>query len=315
MHAGDWRIELETMTTETAQPAVEQLDIEALIGNIDHLPTPPVVFSQINRVLSNRDASVYDVAKIIAEDAGMSARVLRMANSAYYALPQPVASVRQAVVILGLESVRSVVLSAAVVEAFSGYQENPEFQDMFWRHSLATASAARVLFGGKLSDARVARGGEEGFCAGLLHDIGKLVMVSHMPKIHAGTNTHKFYRVVEDRWVEDDVVGANHAAIGGYLASRWKLPEVLNNAITHHHDLAVQNDEYLHLTKVVHLADYLAHWTNEQVKQRDKILPVVDWDVAAEFGISEETLPEIADLVRAEFGRSETFLEMARQHP
>jgi len=299
---------LDTVTSEN-QP----LDIEALIGNIDHLPTPPVVFSQINRVLSNRDASVYDVAKIIAEDAGMSARVLRMANSAYYSLPQPVASVRQAVVILGLESVRSLVLSAAVIESFSGYQDNPEFQDIFWRHSLATASAARVLFGGRPTDT-IVRGGEEGFSAGLLHDIGKLVMVCHMPKLHAGTGAHKFYQIVEDRWVESEVVGATHAAIGGYLAERWKLPEVLRVAITHHHDLDVEQPEYLHLAKVIHVADYLAHWTSDHVNARDKNLPVINWDVAGEFGLSDDTLPEIGELVRNEFGRSETFLEMARQH-
>jgi HD-like signal output (HDOD) protein len=183
---------------------------------------------------------------------------------------------------------------------------------MFWRHSLATASAARVLFGGQRSD-RVVRGGEEGFCAGLLHDIGKLVMVCHMPKLRAGTTAHKFYRIVEDRWIEDDVVGATHAAIGGYLAERWKLPDVLRIAITHHHDLEVEQPEYLHLTKVIHLADYLAHWTVEQIKPHDRILPVADWDVAAEFGLNEDTLPEIGALVLNEFGRSETFLEMARQ--
>jgi len=298
---------LDTVTTET-----KTLDIEALIGSIDHLPTPPVVFSQINRVLSNPNASVYDVAKIIAEDAGMSARVLRMANSAYYSLPQPVASVRQAVVILGLESVRSLVLSAAVLETFSGYQENPEFQDIFWRHSLATASAARVLFGGRPSD-RTVRGGEEGFSAGLLHDIGKLVMVCHMPKLHAGAAAHKFFQIVEDRWIEDDVVGANHAAIGGYLAERWKLPDVLREAITHHHDLAVEHTDHAHLTKVIHVADYLAHWTSEHVHARDRNLPVIDWDVAEEFGLNDATLPEIGELVRSEFGRSETFLQMARQ--
>ncbi len=300
-----------TVTAVTAETV--PLDVEALIGNIDHLPTPPVVFSQINRVLANPNASVYDVAKIIAEDAGMSARVLRMANSAYYGLPQPVASVRQAVVILGLEAVRSLVLSAAVLETFSGYQENPEFQDMFWRHSLATASAARVLFGGQRSD-RIIRGGEEGFCAGLLHDIGKLVMVCHMPKLHAGTNAHKFYKVIEDRWVEDDVVGATHAAIGGYLARRWKLPDILGVAITHHHDLDVEHPEHMHLAKVIHVADYLAHWTSDHANARDKNLPVIDWDVAAEFGLNDDTLPEIGELVRNEFGRSETFLEMARQH-
>jgi HD-like signal output (HDOD) protein len=298
---------LETSTAKSA-PA----DIQAVIGNVDHLPTPPVVFSQINRVLSNPNASVYDVAKIIAEDAGMSARVLRMANSAYYGLPQPVSSVRQAVVILGLEAVRSLVLSAAVLDTFSGYDANPEFQDRFWRHSLATGSAARVLYGSQFSDQAI-RNREEGFSAGLLHDIGKLIMVCHLPSIQAQAATHPLFRIVDDRFIEDHTAGITHADIGGYLAQRWNLPESLATAITHHHDLVVENPEHEHLTKVVHVADYLAYWAADPAPNHKKVLPLMNWEIAAEFGLSEDTLEEIGGLVRDEFSRSETFLEMAKR--
>jgi HD-like signal output (HDOD) protein len=254
---------------------------------------------------------VYDVAKIIAEDAGMSARVLRMANSAYYGLPQPVSSVRQAVVILGLEAVRSLVLSAAVLETFTGYDANPEFQDRFWRHSLATGSAARVLFGSQFSDQAI-KSREEGFSAGLLHDIGKLIMVCHLPSLQAQAATHPFYRIVDDRFIEDHTAGITHADIGGYLAQRWNLPESLTTAIKHHHDLAVENPENEHLTKVIHVANYLAYWAADPAPDYKKVLPLIDWDIAAEFGLSEDTLEEIGGLVREEFSRSETFLEMAK---
>jgi HD-like signal output (HDOD) protein len=296
---------------ESIQTTESHEDILRLIEGIEHLPTPPVVFSQINRVLNNPDASVYDVAKIIAEDPGMSARILRMANSAYYALPQPVGSIRQAVVILGLQAVRALVLSTAVVETFSGYDANPKFQDIFWRHSLATASAGRVLLG-RQSGNRIVPAGEEGFSAGLLHDIGKLILVFHLPDLKAQADAHPHSRVVDDHFIEDEVIGSTHAAIGALLSTRWKLPEPLSAAIAHHHDLRVDKPEHLHLARVTHLADYLAHRVADPVPDREKVLPIIDWDVAAEFGLSEDAMPDIETLVRDEFGRSETFLEMAR---
>ena len=115
----------------TAGQSVQSGDVLEIIGQIERLPTPPVVFSQINRVLTNPQASAYDLARIIAEDPATSARVLRMANSAYYGLDQPVVSVRQAVVILGMEAIRSVVLSSAMMEAFGGIGADDEYQENF----------------------------------------------------------------------------------------------------------------------------------------------------------------------------------------
>ena len=262
--------------------------------------------------MANPNASAYDVAKIIAEDPATSARVLRMANSAYYALPQPVVSVRQAVVILGMEAIRSVVLSSAVMDAFSGAKSDPEFQNNFWRHSLATASAARVLHGFKMSD-HVIRGGEEGFSAGLLHDIGKMLLVWQLPEVFEAVRTHPEYGQTDDCRVEDAVLGVTHAEIGGYLATRWNLPTTLQSAIAHHHDLEMGEGDECRLAKVVHVADYLAHVTIDPMPNHKRILPELRWDVAGEFGVSEENVADVSGLVRAEFGRSETFLEMMRK--
>lgn len=291
---------------------VQKGDVLELIGQIDRLPTPPVVFSQINRVLTNPQASAYDVAKILAEDPATSARVLRMANSAYYGLSQPVVSVRQAVVILGMEAIRSLVLSSSVMEAFKDAAPDDEYQESFWRHSLATASAARVLHGFKLSD-QVMRGGEEGFSAGLLHDIGKMVLVWQLPEMYARVTSHHDFGIVDDQHVEREVMGVTHGEIGGYLAGRWNLPESLCQAISHHHDLDVPDGGSCRLAKVVHVADYLAHWTLDPRPGSQKVLPIMDWDVAAEFGVHEDSLADVGSMVMAEFGRSEIFLEMLKR--
>jgi len=291
--------------------AANRTDVLSLVGDIKQLPTPPVVFTQINRVVNSPDASVYDVARIIAEDPGMSARTLRMANSAYYALPQPVSSVRQAIVILGMDAIKSLALSSALLKTFTGYLAEPEFQNNFWRHSLATASAARVLFGSRTSD-RVIRGGEEGFTAGLLHDIGKLVMVCHLPDLRKKVRAHVQFGVVEDRFAEQDALGVTHAEFGAVLAERWNLPHSLVSAIKYHHTPGAAPGGETHLAKIVHAADYLAHWMADIQRPVERLLPLVEDEVMAEFGITDATLPEIGAVVREEFGRSETFMEMAR---
>ena len=213
--------------------------------------------------------------------------------------------------ILGTEAVRSIVLTASVFQAFGDTEFDPEFHDRFWRHSLATASAARVLLG-RSKDGSLVRASEEGFSAGLLHDIGKIVLLTHLPEHWEKITSHPDFGVKDDSIVEQEVLGVTHAEIGGHLAQNWNLPEELCTAIVHHHDLDTQGDEHLALSKVIHLSDYLAHWITITGPEIDPRLPEIDQDVAAEYALSEDSLPEVGALVRTEFGRSEIFMQMAR---
>src|SRR3972149_3726798 len=179
------------------------------IKEIQSLPTPPLVFTAINRVISDPRASAYDVASIVSEDPGIAARILRMANSAYYGLPQPVSSIRQAIIILGMDSLRSLVLSVSLMDAFGTSPLEREYQDLIWRHSLATASAARLFFCSRFSVGLIP-GCEEGSPAGLLHDIGKMILACHPPAERARVRSDPDYGVMEDRVVEKATRGVPH---------------------------------------------------------------------------------------------------------
>lgn len=293
------------MTTALSDPALlQRLDLA------QSLPTPPLVLSQLNRVLNDPATSAYDIAAIVAEDPGLATMVLRVANSAYYGLPQPTASVRQAIVILGMAVVRMLVLSAALTEVFASSNDEPDVQDEFWRHSLATASAARVLYG-KRTDERVLAQGDEGFTAGLLHDIGKMVLVCYMPVERGRLRAHPEYGRIADHRVEAEVLGLDHAAIGTYLAERWHLPASLGAAVAHHHDLDLTGVEQVQLTHAVHVADYLAHQFADPGGQRSAG-PVLDWQVAAGFGIERKNVDEFVERARLEYGRAGTFLQLVR---
>ena len=122
------------MTTLTIENRVKQV-----VSNIRNLPTPPIVFHQIQKVLNDPKVSAAQVAAILAEDPAMSVKVLKMTNSAFYGLSREIESVKQAVVIIGMEAIRNLVLSASVLDMFKGKNTDQEFQEKFWRHSLAAS--------------------------------------------------------------------------------------------------------------------------------------------------------------------------------
>ena len=115
---------------ETQDPALSAA--QDLIDGIRNLPTPPLVFTQIIKVVNDPDTSAYDVASILSEDPAMAAKVLKITNSAYYGLAGTVTSVKQAIVIIGLNGVKSLVVSASVIDMFKGDRVGQEFQDRFW---------------------------------------------------------------------------------------------------------------------------------------------------------------------------------------
>jgi len=156
------------MTTTSAVTSLENR-LKQIISNIRNLPTPPIVFEQIQKVLNNPETSVADVAAILSEDPAMSVKVLRLTNSAFYGLSREIDSVNHAVMIIGLEAVKNLVLSASVLSMFKSSKDNKDYHERFWRHSLASALAARVI-------ARDFKGGkafnpDPAFSTGLIHDI------------------------------------------------------------------------------------------------------------------------------------------------
>lgn len=149
--------------------------IKLIVNRIHNLPTPPLVFTQVNKVLKNPKTSAYQIGAIISEDPALSAKILKLTNSSFYGIPGTITSVKQAIIILGLEVVRSLVLSASVFDSFAkNYKIDKNYLDWFWRHSLSVASMARIISRTKNFPSLLEA--EEAFSAGLLHDIGKLVI-------------------------------------------------------------------------------------------------------------------------------------------
>ncbi len=285
--------------------------ISDVVGGISALPTPPIVFTQIQNILNNPNASAFDIASILQEDAGISAKVLRLTNSAYYGLTRTVESIRQAVVIVGMDAVKNLVLTASVFDMFSQKQIDPEFQDYFWRHSLATAFGARLLA------RNLTAGGfdaESGFSAGLLHDIGKMVISVYMPEERDRIKSLKSLRpTVSDYVFEGEILGYNHTQVGAVLGDKWQLPDKLVEAIEFHHFPQATPTEDNKLPHLIHVANYLAKLTFDTDPEEKTVPFELPREEALEaLGIGDQDIMAFALPLREEYMKAETFVAMAR---
>lgn len=290
------------MTTATVDNKVRQV-----VSNIRNLPTPPIVFHQIQKVINDPKVSAGHIAAILSEDPAMSVKVLKLTNSAFYGLTREVESVKQAVVIVGMEAIRNLVLSASVLDMFKGKNVDTEFQEKFWRHSLATAFCCRIL--AKRLQGRGIVDPDAAFSAGLLHDIGKIVITCFLPQEYARFQEARLSDREKQTWqIEETILGYTHAQIGALLAVQWKLPHKLGESITFHHTPGayVGQDAIVYVT---YLANYVAKRTFYDSDEAYLVGPL-EPHVLEYFSIDESNLEEYENALRQEYLKAETFMQM-----
>lgn len=279
-----------------------------VINGIRNLPTPPIVFQQIQKVINDPETSVGDVASILSEDPAMSVKVLKLTNSAFYGLSREIDSVKHAVMIIGLEAVKNLVLSASVLNMFKANDGNKEYHESFWRHSLANAFAARIIA------SKLHRGKQfnpdPAFSCGLIHDIGKMIFCCFMPREHKAIveyqNAHPDTAELE---AEVAVLGFTHAQMGRQLAITWKLPARMADAIGYHHNPNIENgsDDFAYL---INLADYVA-LTAFPVDNLEKNLPDLYPETRQFFEIDENEIELLKAALFEEYMKAETFMKIA----
>lgn len=222
-----------------------------ILTKVKDLPTLPEVATKVMEVANNPRSSAADMAKVISQDQALTAKILKLVNSAYYGFPRKISTVTQAIVILGFRTVRDLVLNISISGMFNSKNVGELSAEALWLHNLGVAVTAKIL---------AKRIGyeplEEAFTAGLLHDLGKLVFIKLFPReyekiVTIAINGNKWIRDVEESLLEVD-----HALIGKWVSENWKFPPQLVRAIQLHHQPEIDN-EYPELTSIVHGADVL----------------------------------------------------------
>ena len=242
--------------------------IDAVIKRIQDLPSLPAVVIELLSSMEQDDIDVHALAGKIALDQALSAKTLRLANSSFYGMPTQVTSIQQAISVLGFHSIRTLVTACAVTGCFaSGPGAEFDF-DAFWRHAIATAACARVLAKSlKLNP-------ETAFTAGLLHDLGTMVLVTRFPSDYRAVEAHRKQHDCSTSLAQQAVFGLDHAMIGSALAAYWKFPQAIQQAVAQHHQAPQGGPPTLALA--VYLGNVLAHALDLSGQEDDQV-PELDW--------------------------------------
>jgi putative nucleotidyltransferase with HDIG domain len=268
---------------------VDQAALKRGIERMIELPTLPAVIQKVTSVIERQGTSAEDIGRIIETDQALSVKVLRLANSAYYGFPGRIASAGHAVVVLGVNVVKGLTLGASVFDMMVAAGMGP-----LWRHSVAVGAAARIL-----AERVGLKNGEEVFTAGLLHDIGKVVLTVKAPDVDARIKKIMRSRDCPQVVAEREVLQFTHADVAGWLAEAWHLPTVLKEPISWHHDPAKATTARLQ-TDVVHVADVLVKALGYGEAVDDPVPPLSQqaWEG---LHLTEETLTDCVNEMAGEF--------------
>jgi putative nucleotidyltransferase with HDIG domain len=242
---------LDNIRLEIYQPVL----LEELVGTGQELPSLPEVYQRVREQLEDERIGVEEIGATIQNDPAITSHILKMVNSSYYGLPRQVSSVVQAVNLLGRERCKHVLIGSVLKGVFSA-QDNPAFSmQVFWQHSIKTAIIARQLAAHIDAIAEP----EAMFTAGILHDIGKLILFERFPQAMLAAEETMIRRRLDELTAELGQMGMTHTAVGEALMLHWGLPEILIDCTRYHHE-AVHDGPNRHATHLIYLANRLSEY-------------------------------------------------------
>ncbi len=268
---------------------------ENLIEGIVTIPTIPTVLSKLNGLILNPDSSAGDISEVVSTDQSIAIKVLRIANSCFYALRSPVSILQIAVTILGTRVLRNMVMQATTIQAYKHLQGTREFDlEAFWQHSVSTAICAQVL---AKHSPKIDGKPEEYYSSGLIHDVGKVILLDSRPEqfLEAVQKTKDFDG--DSTAAEREVFGFDHAQVGELLATRWKLSPEIAAGIGLHHTVPTSEAEAHFVGCLVYVADKLAH--NLEDHEGTDAANELDAEAFEILGLSGERIIKVVEEIAA----------------
>lgn len=249
---------------------------EIVAGTVE-VASLPEVFVRVNEMVDSPHYSSSDIGRLISKDPGLTARLLKIVNSPFYGFPSTIDTVSRAITIIGVRELRDLILATTMAKLFKGLPNDLVSMETFWRHSTLCAITARLL-AAKTRELNV----ERFFIAGLLHDIGSLLIYRKIPELarEALLRASHNDQILEE--AELQVMGFSHADVGAELLRKWRLPKNIVAAVEHH-NAPSRAKEGVKEAAVVHLANIMANTIYEPGPDT-RVLPPLDtgaWDMLA----------------------------------
>ncbi len=220
-------------------------ELKQRLKNVQSLPTLPPIVSKLNKMVEDEDVTAIQLGKVIEKDQVLTSKLLRMVNSSFFGFPQRISTVSNAIVLLGFNVIKTLIVTSSIFEVMQSSDIG------LWEHSLGAATVAGIL-----AKRMQIKNPEEISTAGLIHDLGKIVVRAEVPGEYAEIRRLVAEKEVPMREAEMIHMGFNHADIGGWLVTEWNLPPRLVEPITFHHS-PEKAPEFKQLSAIVHMSDIL----------------------------------------------------------
>lgn len=209
---------------------ISEKNISNITEKIKNIPSLPEIITKSIEIMQDKNTSANDLSKVISNDIGLTARVIKLVNSAYYGFPKQISTIKQAITVLGFTTIKGVILSASIFKMFS-FKGNQTFNyKEFWKHSLLVATGSRLI--AKYVESEI----EDVFSAAFLHDIGKIIFAQYDWQNYSQICKQENISDEEYMKLEENICGLNHCEIANIIAYSWNLPEIFCDIITYHHN-------------------------------------------------------------------------------
>lgn len=225
--------------------------IRKQLSTVGNLPSIPHIITEVSQMLDDENTSASDLCKVISQEQSIATRILSVANSPMYGIPRRVATIDFAIVIIGLEHIKSLLLALSMMDMFRAKNSSDWNHNNYWKHSLMVGTAAKKI----ADDLRYPKSGEV-FTAGLLHDLGLLVLNRYMPREFKNIVELVHKEGIPHLQAERMVLGYTHEDIAEFLFERWNFPSIISEAVLYHH-IPSQSEKNPVLASLIHLIDYV----------------------------------------------------------
>ncbi len=281
------------------------VSIDEIVKDVSKLASLPEVSIKVNQMVDDPNSGVNEIGKVISQDPALSAQLLRIANSPFYGISGSIDSISRAVTVLGTQQIRDMVFSATATKAFEGIPNEIISVDDFWHHSLYCGLLAR-----ELANQTQKAQGEMLFTAGLLHDIGHLVMFNRIPELAHKAIMHTIEPNVDLELFqsEREIIGFDHSQVGGKLAEQWQLPKNLVECVMFHHE-PEQAQEFPDEVLLIYIANKIASqaYDSEDIDLKE-VISVIPADRLKKCALTNDILLNAINETHAQINEVESLL-------